>query len=101
MQIQQVRIECSLMIQPIFTNFNNKDFGLGLRENLWVRIQKVEILRKSFNPMRAVNMIARKFLNNRFGFLSMRRMTYLIASSKFGGDGNLNNPNVLYESPKL
>ena len=24
----------------------------------------------------------------------MRRMTYLIASSKFGGDGNLNNPNV-------
>ena len=25
----------------------------------------------------------------------MRRMTYLIASSKFGGDGNLNKPNVL------
>ena len=24
----------------------------------------------------------------------MRRMTYLIASSKFGGDGNLNKPNI-------
>ena len=24
----------------------------------------------------------------------MRRMTYLLASSKFGGDGNLNKPNL-------
>ena len=28
----------------------------------------------------------------------MRRMTYLMASSKFGGGGNLNNPNISMSS---